>query len=103
MYLIIFSTGSGDVDTSTVVKADADGCIVGASGSLISLNDVDTSGFDQIGSAIAYFYVLSIYIFVFLKIYNIVLASLMLVHICSCMLVHVEEKRFRTKNTLNKG
>lgn len=26
------STGSGDVDTSKVVKADADGAIVGASG-----------------------------------------------------------------------
>ena len=28
----VFSTGSGDVDTSKVVKADADGCIRGASG-----------------------------------------------------------------------
>lgn len=28
----LFSTGSGDVDTSKVVKADDDGCIRGASG-----------------------------------------------------------------------
>jgi hypothetical protein len=27
-----YSTGSGDVDTSKVVKADEDGCIVGVSG-----------------------------------------------------------------------
>lgn len=32
MYAIKCSTGSGDVDTSKVVKADADGAIVGASG-----------------------------------------------------------------------
>ena len=30
--LLIYSTGSGDVDTSTVVKADDDGYIKGASG-----------------------------------------------------------------------
>lgn len=30
--LVSFSTGSGDIDTSKVVKADADGCIQGASG-----------------------------------------------------------------------
>lgn len=29
---ILDCTGSGDVDTSKVVKADADGCILGASG-----------------------------------------------------------------------
>lgn len=32
MYALKCSTGSGDVDTSKVVKADADGAIVGASG-----------------------------------------------------------------------
>jgi hypothetical protein len=31
-FFLIFSTGSGDIDTSKVVKADADGCISGASG-----------------------------------------------------------------------
>lgn len=31
-YALKCSTGSGDVDTSKVVKADADGAIVGASG-----------------------------------------------------------------------
>jgi hypothetical protein len=31
-YVFKCSTGSGDVDTSKVVKADADGAIVGASG-----------------------------------------------------------------------
>lgn len=30
--LCFISTGSGDIDTSTVVKTDADGCICGASG-----------------------------------------------------------------------
>ena len=30
--LLIYSTGSGDVDTSTVVKPDDDGYIKGASG-----------------------------------------------------------------------
>lgn len=32
------STGSGDVDTSTVVKADDDGCIRGASGTIFPLH-----------------------------------------------------------------
>lgn len=32
LYNFGFSTGSGDVDTSKVVKSDADGCIRGASG-----------------------------------------------------------------------
>lgn len=32
MILYSFSTGSGDINTSKVVKADADGCIRGASG-----------------------------------------------------------------------
>jgi len=32
MYALKCSTGSGDVDTSKVVKADADDAIVGASG-----------------------------------------------------------------------
>jgi hypothetical protein len=32
MHTLKCSTGSGDVDTSKVVKADAEGAIVGASG-----------------------------------------------------------------------
>uniref|UniRef100_A0A453P831 Uncharacterized protein n=1 Tax=Aegilops tauschii subsp. strangulata TaxID=200361 RepID=A0A453P831_AEGTS len=35
---VIDCTGSGDVDTSKVVKADADGAIVGASGARLSVN-----------------------------------------------------------------
>ncbi|KAJ3680504.1 hypothetical protein LUZ60_016782 [Juncus effusus] len=35
---VIDCTGSGDVDTSKVVKADDDGCIVGASGAKLALN-----------------------------------------------------------------
>ncbi|KAL9317577.1 hypothetical protein ACSQ67_014094 [Phaseolus vulgaris] len=35
---IIDCTGSGDVDTSKVVKADADGCILGASGASLVIN-----------------------------------------------------------------
>ncbi|XP_057527935.1 tripeptidyl-peptidase 2 isoform X1 [Amaranthus tricolor] len=35
---VLDCTGSGDVDTSTVVKADADGCIVGASGAPLVVN-----------------------------------------------------------------
>ncbi|CAI9092237.1 OLC1v1027429C3 [Oldenlandia corymbosa var. corymbosa] len=35
---VIDCTGSGDVDTSTVVKADADGCIRGASGASLVVN-----------------------------------------------------------------
>uniref|UniRef100_M8AQP4 tripeptidyl-peptidase II n=1 Tax=Aegilops tauschii TaxID=37682 RepID=M8AQP4_AEGTA len=37
-YALKCSTGSGDVDTSKVVKADADGAIVGASGARLSVN-----------------------------------------------------------------
>lgn len=34
IYIFFYvSTGSGDVDISKVVKAEADGCIIGASGS----------------------------------------------------------------------
>jgi hypothetical protein len=33
--LSIFSTGSGDVETSTVVEADEDGYIIGASGTFM--------------------------------------------------------------------
>ncbi|XP_031094573.1 tripeptidyl-peptidase 2 isoform X2 [Ipomoea triloba] len=35
---VLDCTGSGDVDTSTVVKADADGCIQGASGASLIVN-----------------------------------------------------------------
>ncbi|XP_072983794.1 tripeptidyl-peptidase 2 isoform X2 [Typha latifolia] len=35
---ILDCTGSGDVDTSKVVKADADGCIIGASGRRLVVN-----------------------------------------------------------------
>ncbi|KAF7813180.1 tripeptidyl-peptidase 2-like isoform X1 [Senna tora] len=35
---ILDCTGSGDIDTSKVVKADADGCISGASGSSLVIN-----------------------------------------------------------------
>ncbi|KAK9063197.1 hypothetical protein SSX86_017067 [Deinandra increscens subsp. villosa] len=35
---VIDCTGSGDVDTSTVVKADANGCILGASGASLTIN-----------------------------------------------------------------
>ncbi|RAL51416.1 hypothetical protein DM860_010918 [Cuscuta australis] len=35
---VLDCTGSGDVDTSTVVKADADGCIRGASGESLIVN-----------------------------------------------------------------
>ncbi|CAN1158776.1 Tripeptidyl-peptidase 2 [Linum perenne] len=35
---VIDCTGSGDVDTSKVVKADADGCIRGASGASLAVN-----------------------------------------------------------------
>eukprot|EP00955_Chlamydomonas_euryale_P069945 360627-Chlamydomonas_euryale.AAC.11 len=35
---VIDCTGSGDVDTSTVVKADGDGCIVSPSGRSLKLN-----------------------------------------------------------------
>ncbi|XP_021765110.1 tripeptidyl-peptidase 2-like [Chenopodium quinoa] len=35
---VLDCTGSGDVDTSTVVKADADGCICGASGAPLVVN-----------------------------------------------------------------
>ncbi|KAM0047332.1 putative tripeptidyl-peptidase II [Helianthus debilis subsp. tardiflorus] len=35
---VIDCTGSGDVDTSTVVKADANGCIRGASGASLTIN-----------------------------------------------------------------
>ncbi|RYQ94046.1 hypothetical protein Ahy_B09g100248 isoform A [Arachis hypogaea] len=36
---VLDCTGSGDVDTSKVVKADADGCISGASGTSLVIND----------------------------------------------------------------
>ncbi|KAF8379519.1 hypothetical protein HHK36_028957 [Tetracentron sinense] len=35
---VLDCTGSGDIDTSTVVKADEDGCISGASGALLVVN-----------------------------------------------------------------
>ncbi|KAG9146521.1 hypothetical protein Leryth_023879 [Lithospermum erythrorhizon] len=35
---VIDCTGSGDIDTSTVVKADENGCIIGASGSTLVVN-----------------------------------------------------------------
>ncbi|KAF3792614.1 hypothetical protein EJ110_NYTH11158 [Nymphaea thermarum] len=35
---ILDCTGSGDIDTSKVVKADADGCIIGASGVKLFIN-----------------------------------------------------------------
>ncbi|KAM7499661.1 hypothetical protein LguiA_024075 [Lonicera macranthoides] len=35
---VLDCTGSGDIDTSTVVKADADGCIRGASGASLVVN-----------------------------------------------------------------
>ncbi|KAK3220700.1 hypothetical protein Dsin_014670 [Dipteronia sinensis] len=35
---VIDCTGSGDIDTSTVVKADSDGCIRGASGATLAVN-----------------------------------------------------------------
>jgi tripeptidyl-peptidase-2 len=35
---VLDCTGSGDVDTSTIVKADADGCISGASGASLVVN-----------------------------------------------------------------
>ncbi|GAU32394.1 hypothetical protein TSUD_44370 [Trifolium subterraneum] len=35
---MLANTGSGDIDTSKVVKADADGCISGASGASLAIN-----------------------------------------------------------------
>ncbi|KAL3524283.1 hypothetical protein ACH5RR_017117 [Cinchona calisaya] len=35
---VLDCTGSGDIDVSTVVKADADGCILGASGAYLVVN-----------------------------------------------------------------
>ncbi|KAJ4706019.1 Tripeptidyl-peptidase 2 [Melia azedarach] len=53
---VIDCTGSGDIDTSTVVKADSDGCIRGASGATLVVNSLWTnpSGEWHVGYKMAY-------------------------------------------------
>eukprot|EP00261_Vitis_vinifera_P034061 XP_019075304.1 PREDICTED: tripeptidyl-peptidase 2-like isoform X2 [Vitis vinifera] len=48
--------GSGDIDTSTVVKADSDGCLGGASGSSLVVNSSwkNTSGEWHVGYKVIY-------------------------------------------------
>ncbi|WJZ87765.1 hypothetical protein VitviT2T_007118 [Vitis vinifera] len=50
------SLGSGDIDTSTVVKADSDGCLGGASGSSLVVNSSwkNTSGEWHVGYKVIY-------------------------------------------------
>jgi hypothetical protein len=54
--LSIFSTGSGDVDTSTVVEADEDGYIIGASGARLQINREwkNPTGKWRVGSKLAF-------------------------------------------------
>jgi tripeptidyl-peptidase-2 len=54
--LSIFSTGSGDVDTSTVVEADEDGYIIGASGARLQINQEwkNPTGKWRVGSKLAF-------------------------------------------------
>ncbi|KAL2920688.1 Tripeptidyl-peptidase 2 [Bienertia sinuspersici] len=53
---VLDCTGSGDVDTSTVVKADADGCICGASGAQLIVNSSwkNPSGEWHVGCKLVY-------------------------------------------------
>ncbi|KNA22818.1 hypothetical protein SOVF_030530 [Spinacia oleracea] len=53
---VLDCTGSGDVDTSTVVKADADGCICGASGAPLVVNSSwkNPSGEWHVGCKLVY-------------------------------------------------
>ncbi|KAG2401576.1 Tripeptidyl-peptidase 2 [Vigna angularis] len=53
---ILDCTGSGDVDTSKVVKADADGCILGASGASLVINTAwkNPSGDWHVGYKLVY-------------------------------------------------
>ncbi|KAB1210686.1 Tripeptidyl-peptidase 2 [Morella rubra] len=53
---ILDCTGSGDVDTSKVVKADAEGCICGASGATLVVNSLwkNPSGDWHVGSKLVY-------------------------------------------------
>ncbi|WVY96824.1 hypothetical protein V8G54_028975 [Vigna mungo] len=53
---ILDCTGSGDVDTSKVVKADADGCILGASGAPLVINTAwkNPSGDWHVGYKLVY-------------------------------------------------
>lgn len=53
---VLDCTGSGDIDTSTVVKTDADGCICGASGSSLVVNSMwkNPSGEWHVGYKLVY-------------------------------------------------
>ncbi|GAB2265195.1 tripeptidyl-peptidase II Tpp2 [Dionaea muscipula] len=53
---VLDCTGSGDIDTSTVVKADGDGCIRGASGASLAVNPSwkNPSGEWHVGSKLVY-------------------------------------------------
>ncbi|GAV79300.1 Peptidase_S8 domain-containing protein/TPPII domain-containing protein [Cephalotus follicularis] len=53
---VLDCTGSGDIDTSKVVKADADGCILGASGASLFINSSwkNPSGEWHVGCKLVY-------------------------------------------------